>query len=108
MLVRLRSVPDTAALVAAGMSPLFARIYAARGVVDAAELDHDLARLPPFAAFKGMSAAAIRLANAVERGERVLIVADYDADGATACAVGMRGLGAMGATIDFLVPNRFE
>ena len=108
MLVRQRTVPDTAALVAAGMSPLFARIYAARGVVDAAELDHDLARLPPFAAFKGMSAAAIRLANAVERGERVLIVADYDADGATACAVGMRGLGAMGATIDFLVPNRFE
>ncbi len=108
MLVTQRSVPDTAALVEAGLSPLFARIYAARGVVDVAELDHDLARLPPFAALKGIAAAATRLADAIARGERMLIVADYDADGATACAVGMRGLGAMGATIDFLVPNRFE
>ena len=108
MQVTQRNVPDTAALVAAGVSPLFARIYAARGVVDAAELDHDLARLPPFASLKGIAAAAMRLADAIARGERMLIVADYDADGATACAVGMRGLGAMGARIDFLVPNRFE
>ena len=108
MQVTQRPVPDTAALVAAGVSPLFARIYAARGVVDATELDHELARLPPFAALKGIAAAATRLADAIARAERVIIIADYDADGATACAVGMRGLGAMGARIDFLVPNRFE
>src|SRR4029077_2761562 len=53
-------------------------------------------------------AASVRLAEAIERRERVLIVADYDADGATACAVGVRGLGAMGAHVEFLVPNRFE
>ncbi|MEO8738350.1 MAG: single-stranded-DNA-specific exonuclease RecJ, partial [Casimicrobiaceae bacterium] len=103
-----RAVPDTAALVAAGVSPLFARIYAARGVVDAAELDYELVRLPPFAQLKGIAATATRLADAIARGERMLIVADYDADGATACAVGMRGLAAMGAKVDFLVPNRFE
>src|SRR5439155_10692859 len=51
---------------------------------------------------------AVRLADAIERREKILIVADYDADGATACAVGMRGLAAMGAVVDFLVPNRFE
>jgi len=108
MQVTQRPVPDTAALVAAGVSPLFARIYAARGVTAAVELDHDLARLPPFAMLKGIDAAATRLADAIARDERMLIVADYDADGATACAVGVRGLAAMGAKVDFLVPNRFE
>jgi len=52
--------------------------------------------------------AAVRIADAIRAGERILIVADYDADGATACAVGVRGLRAFGARVDFLVPNRFE
>jgi single-stranded-DNA-specific exonuclease len=104
-----RTVPDAAGmLVAAGLSPLFARIYAARGIKDAADLEHELARLPEWSALKGIGAAAIRLADGVERNEAMLIVADYDADGATACAVGVRGLRAMGAHVDFLVPNRFE
>ena len=104
-----RTVPDAAAtLAAAGVHPVLARVFAARGVATRADLDTDLAHLPPFASMKGIGAAAARLAEAIAARERILIVADYDADGATACAVGMRGLGAMGATVDFLVPNRFE
>jgi single-stranded-DNA-specific exonuclease len=101
--------PDAVqALAAAGVPPLLARIYAARGVRSVGEIDHELARLPHWSGLKGIDRAAKRLADAITRGERLLIVADYDADGATACAVGMRGLRAMGASVDFLVPNRFE
>ena len=104
-----RHVPEAAAtLGAAGIAPVMARVFAARGIATAAELDNDLAGLPPWHTLKGIAAASERLASAIERGERLLIVADYDADGATACAVGMRGLAAMGATVEFLVPNRFE
>ncbi len=104
-----RPVPPAAvALAAAGIHPVLARVFAARGVTAATELDADLARLPPFASMKGIDAAAARLADAIARGEKVLIVADYDADGATACAVGIRGLKALGAVVDFIVPNRFE
>jgi len=109
MQIRRRPVPEAAAvLTAAGVPLLIARICASRGVVSADELDHGLARLPPWQEMKGIDAAAARLAEAIDRGERILVVADYDADGATACAVALRGLRAMGATVDFLVPNRFE
>jgi single-stranded-DNA-specific exonuclease len=104
-----RTVPAAAqALVSAGVPPRLARIYASRGVLDAAELDCSLSRLPDWSTLKGVHAAATRLANAIERGEPMLVIADYDADGATACAVAMRGLAAMGGRVDFLVPNRFE
>nr|MDQ6917565.1 single-stranded-DNA-specific exonuclease RecJ [Pseudomonadota bacterium] len=104
-----RDIPDTVAeLRSAGLSEILARIYAARGVCFAAELDCGFSGLPPWDAMKGIDSAAARLTDAIVRGERMVIVADYDADGATACAVGMRGLRAMGGTVDFLVPNRFE
>jgi single-stranded-DNA-specific exonuclease len=104
-----RTIPDSAAsLRAAGITPVLSRIYAARGVRSPAELDLDLAGLPPWTALKGIDAAAARLARAIDRREQLIIVADYDADGATACAAGMLGLRAMGARVDFLVPNRFE
>jgi single-stranded-DNA-specific exonuclease len=104
-----RNVPEAvAALTAAGVAPVLARIYAARGVRAVTELDLELARLPTWTTFKGIDAAAARLARAIEQRQRLLIVADYDADGATACAIGVRGLRAMGADVDFLVPNRFE
>jgi single-stranded-DNA-specific exonuclease len=104
-----RNVPDLAAALGyAGIAPVMARVFAARGIASTAELDNDLAGLPPWQGLKGIAAAVERLADAIERGEHLLIVADYDADGATACAVGMRGLAAMGATVEFLVPNRFE
>jgi single-stranded-DNA-specific exonuclease len=109
MQITRRLVPDAAAsLAAAGVSPVLARIYASRGVRSAGELADDLNLLPPWRLLKGVDAAAARLADAIERGERLLIVADYDADGATACAVGVRGLTAMGAKVEYLVPNRFE
>ncbi|MFN3629572.1 MAG: single-stranded-DNA-specific exonuclease RecJ [Casimicrobiaceae bacterium] len=96
------------ALCAAGVDPLLARLYAARGVRTALEASFRLSQLPPPEAMKGMAAVAERLARAIRRQERLLIVADYDADGATACAVGLRGLRSMGAQVGYLVPNRFR
>lgn len=104
-----RDVPVSAiALAAAGVDPVLARLFAARGVRDAAELDCGLAALPSFHRLLNIDAAAARLAHAITTRERIVIVADYDADGATGCAVGVRGLAALGALVDFLVPNRFE
>lgn len=96
------------ALEAAGIHPLLARLWAARGVAhpDQTRLAWP-ALLPPTHLTCADRAAAI-LADAIERRLRLLIVADYDCDGATACAVGLRALRAMGAVVDFLVPNRFE
>jgi len=108
MIVRRTVSASYATLVDAGLSPVLARIYAARGVVAASDLDHSLKALPDFARFANIDAATARLAQAIAAREKVLIVGDYDADGATACAVGVRGLRAMGADVDFLVPNRFE
>ncbi len=91
-----------------GISPLLARLYAARGVADARELEQGLAQLLP-PTLLGLDAAAARLAGALARDERILIVGDYDADGATSTALGLLALRAMGCTrADFLVPNRFE
>ncbi|HZI82736.1 MAG TPA: single-stranded-DNA-specific exonuclease RecJ [Casimicrobiaceae bacterium] len=104
-----RTVPASASiLAAAGIVPALARVYAARGIASPAELALDFAGLPSWTALKGIDAAADRLARAVAHDEPLLIVADYDADGATACAVGVLGLRAFGARVDFLVPNRFE
>jgi single-stranded-DNA-specific exonuclease len=104
-----RPVPAAArALVAAGMPDVLARIYAARGITAMSELDHGFAALPSPIRMKGVDAAAERLSRAIRAREKIVIVADYDADGATACAVGVRGLRAMGANVDFIVPNRFE
>lgn len=108
--IRARNVPDqlAAQLCSSGLSQLEARLYAARGIASRAELEYELARLLPYAQLKGIDAAATRLADAIARRERILIVADYDADGATACATAVKGLGLMGAVVDFVVPNRFE
>jgi single-stranded-DNA-specific exonuclease len=104
-----RPIPAAAAtLAAAGVPPVLARIFAARGVAAREELDTDLRDLPSPASMKGIDAAATRLADAIQQRERMVVVADYDADGATACAVAVRGLAAMGADVGFLVPNRFD
>ncbi len=96
------------ALLAANVDPRMARVYAARGIASAADLNHGLPALLPPAQLAFIEDAARLLADAIEAHKRLLIVADYDADGATACAVGMRALAAMGAKVDFIVPNRFE
>lgn len=95
-------------LIQAGIDPLIARLCSARDVQSPQELDDKLAGLLPYQTLTHCETAAARLADAIVRQEKILIVADYDADGATACAVGMKGLGGMGAVVDFLVPNRFE
>lgn len=98
-------------LIEAGTHPLLARIYAARGIQSRDELDYSLKSLLPPARLKGVDDAARLLADAIEAGARMVIVADYDCDGATACAVGVRALRAMaadsGTEIEYLVPNRF-
>jgi single-stranded-DNA-specific exonuclease len=104
-----RDVPAAAAsLAASGIHPVLARVFAARGVTTTDELNTGLARLPSWSLLLGIDAAATRLADAIGDRERILVIADYDADGATACAVAVRGLTAMGALVDFLVPNRFD
>lgn len=103
--------PRTAwALEQAGVHPLLARLYAARGVQSKDELDDGLARLLPPSGEKGMKgidAAARLLADAMAQNLRLVIVADYDCDGATACAVALRGLKLLGAQhVNYIVPDR--
>lgn len=98
-------------LQAQGLPPLLARLYAARGVRDKKELDYDLKSLLPPQSLTHADAAAHMLADAIAARAKMLIVADYDCDGATACAVGLRALRQMslnrGASVDYLVPDRF-
>ena len=105
-----RSVPPRAAwqLEQQGLHPLLARLYAARGITDKAELDYELKALLPPATLTHAGDAAHLLADAIEAKARLLIVGDYDCDGATATAVGMRALKALGADVDFLLPDRFK
>ncbi|MEZ5618965.1 MAG: single-stranded-DNA-specific exonuclease RecJ [Rhodocyclaceae bacterium] len=97
-----------------GVHPLLARLYAARGIARAAELDTALSALLDPSLLKGAAEAATLLADAIAAGRHLLIVADYDCDGATACAVGVRALRAFnaacgfGANVSYLVPNRFD
>lgn len=97
-----------ARLVEAGMSPFMARIYAARGITDRVQLAPELSRLIPPEQLLNTGTMATLLADAIASRRKLLIVADYDADGATACAVGLRALRQFGADVDYLVPNRFE
>jgi len=96
------------ALQAAGANPLIAQLYAARNVADSSELNDSLKQLIPYTQLTNCTAAASRLADAIQAKQKILIIADYDADGATACSVAMKGLASMGAVVDFFVPNRFE
>ncbi|HEX2649226.1 MAG TPA: single-stranded-DNA-specific exonuclease RecJ [Burkholderiales bacterium] len=99
---------DVQRLIGGGLHPLLARLYAARRVQTVAELEADFTRLAPPRLLKGAAEAAALLADAIAAQKRLLIIADYDADGATACAVGMRALSAFGARVEYLVPDRFK
>ena len=105
-----RSVPaeTVAGLVRHGVHPLLARIYAARGVTTPQQIACDFDHLASPGSMLNLEVMARLLADAVAARKRLLIVADYDADGATACAVGVRALTAFGAAVEYLVPNRFE
>nr|WP_198980011.1 single-stranded-DNA-specific exonuclease RecJ [Herbaspirillum sp. ASV7] len=95
-------------LIAEGVHPVLARVYAARGLSSARELASELNALFAPSGLLHIEAAAVYLADAIAAGKKLVIVADYDCDGATACAVGLRGLRLLGAQVDYIVPNRFE
>ena len=97
-----------ARLTSAGLPPFLARIYAARGIGSPSQLDADIKRLIPLEQLLNAGKMAAHLADTIAERKKLLIVADYDADGATACAVGLRALRGFGADVDYLVPNRFE
>ena len=111
MILHTRDVPPriSFALEQAGVHPLLARLLAARGVKSADEMDDSLARLLPPSTLKGAAEAGVLLADAIQGQQRLCIVADYDCDGATACAVALRGLQMLGAArgnVGYVVPDR--
>ena len=109
MKIQIRDVPPRSvwALRQSGIHPLLAQLYAARGVHSLDELDDGLARLLPPATLLGACEAAVLLADAMAAGKTICVVADYDCDGATACAVALRGLRLLGAPdVGYLVPDR--
>ena len=108
IVTRASSPVDAEVLTRHGLPPVLARLYAARGVCMPDEIETGLARLVPPAGLKGCEDAAVLLADAIQNKRRMLVVADYDCDGATACAVAVRGLRMFGGQIEYLVPNRFE
>jgi len=105
-----RSIPASAVqhLLDSGYASALAKIFAARGITDSQQLDTSFAGLLPFDSLKNVREMARLLADAIAARQKFMVIADYDADGATACAVAVRGLRSFGAQIDFIVPNRFE
>ena len=91
------------------LHPLLKRVYAARDIQEPTQLDYSLSGLHPYGDLHGIDDAVALLQRVIAAGRRILIVADFDADGATACALAVRGLTAMGAQdVRYVVPNRFE
>ncbi len=97
-----------AELMAQGTHPLLAKLYSARGITNKSELETSLSGIIPPEQLTNASEMAKLLADAIAANKKLLVIGDYDADGATATAVAVKGLKSMGANVDFLVPNRFE
>ncbi|WP_443627884.1 single-stranded-DNA-specific exonuclease RecJ [Candidatus Njordibacter sp. Uisw_002] len=108
MSVRLRLGTSNAALDAA-FDPLVARVLAHRGINDPAQVDYQLKKLLPYHQLKGIDTAVTLLVQALEAQANILIVGDFDCDGATSTSLALLALGAMGAkNVSYLVPNRFD
>lgn len=108
MLIKQRHLP-THSLNLPNVPEILKRIYARRGITDEAQLDKQLQTLLPFSTLKGINEACLRLEKALRAQQRILIIGDFDADGATSTAVAITALRAMGAKfVEYLVPNRFE
>ncbi len=108
-LIKRRVIADDSLALPDGLHPVLKRIYAARNVTDAIELEHGLNRLLPYHLLKGVKQAVALLVESLSQQQRILVIGDFDADGATSSALAVRALRAMGAKqVDFLVPNRFE
>ncbi|WP_292981146.1 single-stranded-DNA-specific exonuclease RecJ [Nitrosomonas sp.] len=95
-------------LSAHGLSSVLARIFAARGISHPDQLETAFTRMTSFGELKNIRQISALLADAIAARKRMLVIADYDTDGATACAVALRALRQFGAVVDYLVPNRFE
>jgi len=107
--IRRRAIPATLPALGEGLDPVLARIYAARQVERPAQLAYRLEHLPSPLNLAGMADAVGILSAAIAGGERIVVVADFDADGATSCALAVGALRALGAgSVDYCVPNRFE
>lgn len=107
--IRRRSLPGGQHNLPQTLHPVLRDVLLARGVRDAAELDLALARMAPMAQLSGLEKASKLLADAIRDNQRILVVGDFDADGATGTALAVRSLEAMGARrVDYRVPNRFE
>ena len=103
-----RDVPDGINLPDS-IHPVLKRIYASRNIKSSEDLDYSLGSLIPYEELSGVDDAVILLQEMITQKKRILIVADFDADGATSCALAIRGLTAMGAEdVIYVVPNRFE
>ncbi|MEJ0005594.1 MAG: single-stranded-DNA-specific exonuclease RecJ [Steroidobacteraceae bacterium] len=106
--IRRRALVAEERALGAHLHPVLRRAYAARGICDPAQLSTDLSRLLPVGTLGGVNAAVALLLGHRDRG-RILVIGDFDADGATSTALMLRALRAWGfAHVDFLVPNRFE
>ncbi len=108
ILVRSYSPAHAEVLQRSGLHPVLARLYAARRIRAVQEIETDVSHLLPPDTLKGIDDATALLINAIDARKRICVIADYDCDGATACAVAVRGLRRFGAQVDYLVPNRFE
>jgi len=109
-IIRQRPIPLDAieTLQGAGFSSLISRLFAARGIDDASKIAINLGQLLPPNTLTNNQQMAKLLADAIAANKKLLVIGDYDADGATATAVAVKGLRAFGADVGFLVPNRFE
>lgn len=103
-----REYPSTVTQLTEHVSPLLARLYAARGIVSVTQLELKLQGLIPAQQLKGLNEAVALLDTAIEQQTRILIVGDFDADGATSTALMVLALRRMGAQVDYLVPDRFK
>ena len=107
--ITIRSIDDKNyhALTMAGVPPLLARLFAARGVSHSNQTNHSLQHLHHFGSLKNIEQAANRLSHALKNKQHIVVVGDYDADGATATALAVSALRKMGGVVDYLLPNRF-
>ncbi|MDH5408654.1 MAG: single-stranded-DNA-specific exonuclease RecJ [Gammaproteobacteria bacterium] len=107
--IKRRVEPEDVPELPGGLHPVLKRVYAHRQISDANELDHSLSSLLSYKELKGIDAATDLLVEALENQWRILIVGDFDTDGATSSTVAVQLLRTLGAQhVDFLVPNRFE
>lgn len=109
ILIRKRNYEETTGHLPGDLHPVLARVYRARGITSPDQLDQSLNRLCSYTALSGIQQAAELLYKAMQSQGRILVIGDFDADGATSCALAVRALRSMGAVnVDYLVPNRFE